>query len=475
MKYHREHPIRILSRTSHFAILLLLPVLRALFFSGGSLYQWISGVWIDLLVVIGILLLGWMVWFFDVYQLRENGIYLFTGIFRVQKRCIPFSKMTTAIIERPWYLQMFGAARLKLDTPVGGNRKLDLSLMVSNKDVGWMTEHFRPRQTPYTMPARVWSVAALSLISSNSFTGVLFLSALISQSGQILGAEFERQVVDNFTKTAALLAFGIPPAAAILALLIATGWLVSFLMNVMRYANFLVQSEHSLLTIQTGIWINKRTYYIETERVSFLEVRQTILTKVLRICSVLINTPGYGKTKGESPVLIPARSNRASLRELEAFFPNLPFGKRNVRPRREDFSRFLVVPMSLSAALLLAMLISQRLFPSFATLILFFSGMLAVLLALYFITRILSFSRTGFGVKNGIYTLEYCHGFLFEKVCFPEAKLSKIHIRQTFFQKKGNCCTVIFYTYGEKRRRHLISNLPVTEVETELSSFLKTQ
>lgn len=474
MEYRREHPIQILSRISHFAILLFVPVIRALFFSGGNFYQWLSGAWIDILVFLIMVLLGWLAWYFDLYRITKQGVYQFTGIFRIKKNLIPFSKMTTVIIERPWYLRIFAAVRLKMDTPVGGSQKIDFSLVVSKKDVELFSKYFQPNQISNKMIAQVWSIAALSLISSNSFTGVLFLSALITQSGQILGAEFERQVVDNFTKTAALLAFGIPPIAAIIALLIGIGWLISFALNLMRYAKFSVICDHSLLTIQTGIWVNRRTYYIETERVSFLEVRQTILTKIIRICSVLINTPGYGKVRGESPVLIPARSNRASLRKLEAFFPNLPFGERTVRPQKKDFSRFLVIPLNLLALLLLLMLIAQLLFPLFSSLILFFGGMLVALVVLYLITHILAFSRTGFGVEGDIYTLEYVRGFLFKKVCFPEQKLSKVHIRQTIFQKRGGCCTVVFYTYGEKRRRHLLPNLRLEDVEKALFPYLES-
>lgn len=472
MEYRREHPIRILTRMPHFAILLIFPVLRALLFSGGNLYHWLSGVWIDILVLLGITFLSLTYWYFDLYRFSKRGVYRFKGIFKIQKKLIPFCETTTVVIERPWYLKIIGGSRLKIDTPAGGMKNLDLSLIITGKETERFSNYFKPNQTPYTMTAKVWSIAALSLISSNSFTGVLFISALISQSGQILGNEFENLIVNNFTKTAEILAVGIPPAAAIVALLIGLGWLVSFVLNIVRYAKFSVSTDYSVLTIKTGIWINKRTYYIERQRVSFLEVRQTILTMALRISSALINTPGYGKAKGESPILIPTLSNRNSLKNLETFFPHLPFGKRNVRPLKKDFPRFLVMPITFLFILLIIMIISQILFPSFTSIILFFGGMLASVLIVYFIAKILSFSRTGFGLKDGVYTLEYCRGFLFKKISFSQKKLCKIHIRQTVFQKKDGCCTVIFYTYGEKRKRHLITNLPLDDVEKELLSVL---
>ncbi len=62
----------------------------------------------------------------------------------------------------------------------------------------------------------------------NTLTGVVFASTLISQSGNLLGKEFEDQLVVKLTDIARVLAFGLPPAAALLAYILLGGWLISF-------------------------------------------------------------------------------------------------------------------------------------------------------------------------------------------------------------------------------------------------------
>lgn len=73
------------------------------------------------------------------------------------------------------------------------------------------------------------AIVALSLATSNSFAGILLLSTLISQTGQLLGEEFADRVYGAFAQVSRQMAFGIPPAAAFLAYLILAGGPLPFL------------------------------------------------------------------------------------------------------------------------------------------------------------------------------------------------------------------------------------------------------
>ena len=58
MEFQHPHPVQIIRNTSRFWLLLLLPVLRGFLFSGGNLYVWMKGAWMDLLVLVAIVLFG---------------------------------------------------------------------------------------------------------------------------------------------------------------------------------------------------------------------------------------------------------------------------------------------------------------------------------------------------------------------------------------------------------------------------------
>lgn len=92
-------------------------------------------------------------------------------------------------------------------------------------------------------------VAILSLITSNTLTGVLFASTFISQCGNLLGKEFEDLLVTKLTDLVRMLAFGLPPAAAVVGYVLLFGWLISFLMTIVRHIKFNVVRQGNNLEI----------------------------------------------------------------------------------------------------------------------------------------------------------------------------------------------------------------------------------
>ena len=81
MKKRRSHLINILENTSRFLILLLLPLIRALFATQVGFYEWLSGAWFDLLVLGVIIALGVYGWYSYTYFVSKAGILIQKGIF----------------------------------------------------------------------------------------------------------------------------------------------------------------------------------------------------------------------------------------------------------------------------------------------------------------------------------------------------------------------------------------------------------
>lgn len=464
--YRRQHPLNILARTSRFFILLILPVLRGLFFSGGDLYVWISGAWIDLLVVGTVIFLGYIGWYFDLYRFTDRGIYLYTGIFAIKKEFIPFDAISSISIESPWYFRPFHAARIHADTATGAFRHFDFSVTMHRTDAhrilkaaGKQKDGPKTKRGSRTYRSNLFFVSVLSLITSNSFTGVVFAATLLTEGGKIFGVEFEQQLVDNITKISQIVVFGVPPFTILISLLVIVGWMIAFGMNIIRYAKFSLSRQKNTLLIQTGVWINRRIYFLDARLLNLVEIRQTLFTKIFGFYSVYLDCIGYGKSKNEKNVFIPAASRGASLRVLTTLLPEIPFVKQTLRPKRSEFRFFITIPVSLIVGTFIVVLVTCRLFPSFSILIGFFGIMLEILWGAYLTMRIFAYYHTGIGVRNGIFTVQYTHGFLFSRISFPVQKLSKVHFRQTPFQKRTGCCTITFYTFGERRQRHVVPNV----------------
>lgn len=470
MEFQHPHPVQIIRNTSRFWLLLLLPVLRGFLFSGGNLYVWMKGAWMDLLVLVAIVLFGYLSWYFNTFYVGKDGVYIHKGIFLIQQYVIPYEMISSITVENPFYLSPIRGSYVKLDTDAGNVRQADLSFVMKRKDVERLVKYAQEKlvgdakNMGRIYSPRLWYIAILSLVSSNSLTGVLFASTLISQSGNLLGKEFEDMLVTNLTKIAELLAFGIPPAAAILAYLLLGGWGLAFLLNIIRNKDFSVNRRNQSMTIRAGILI-PRYYCFNIGRINLVEIRQTLFTKVLGYYSVYINCAGYGKLKNGTSVLIPAAERREAMRNLNLLFPEIQFVKRDIKPRPVDFRRFIFIPTIIIVVFAVIIAGSYLFFPGFRGLILFVGIMIEIIPMLYLIVRMISYSHTGIGYSQEMLTASYTKRLLFCRVSIPKEKVSKIVYRQNLLQKSTGCCDVIIYTYSEGTKRHIIRNLNQTEVQ----------
>jgi putative membrane protein len=472
MEYKKAHPVNIVESTSRFYILLLLPILRGLLFSGGNLYIWLKGAWFDILIIAAIILLGYIRWYFNMFRIDEDGLTIFRGIFLIKKEFIQYDRIASVAVEYPFYLKPLRAVRVQVDTDAGRKRRADFSMTMRRRDAEELLEKSKARlitgdQMTKSYSPKLFYIGVLSLISSNSFTGVIFASTLISQSGRLLGKEFEDLIMNNLTRLAEFLALGLPPAAAIIAYLLIGGWLISFIINIVRHKDFTVTRRDSSLLVEAGI-ITPRKISIDVNQINLVEIHQTLTTKILGFYSVFIHCTGYGKQKNTISVLIPAAEKHEATRNLELLLPEIPFVKKSIKPKLRNLSRFILVPSVLIASVAVAIWLCNRLFPSWGGLILFLGIMLEIPLVWYLLVRIFSFTHTGAGVRDGIFTIHYTKRFLFNRVSIPVEKVSKVVFSQTLFQRTTNCCDVIVYTYSEGTKKHVVQNLNYTEASTLL-------
>lgn len=472
MEYKKAHPVNIVESTSRFFILLLLPILRGLLFSGGNLYIWLTGAWFDILIIAAIFLLGYIRWYFNMFRIEEDGLTVYRGIFLIKKEFIPYEKMASVAVEYPFYLKPLRAVKVQVDTDAGRKRSSDFSLTMRKSDAELLLEKSKARLVASDQMAKEYSpkllyIGVLSLISSNSFTGVLFISTLISQSGNLLGREFEDLIMTNLTRLAQFLAFGLPPVAAILAYVLIGGWLISFIINIVRHKNFTVTRRHNSLVIEAGI-ITPRKFSIDVSQINLVEIHQTLTTKIFGFYSVFIHCTGYGKQKNTISVLIPAAEKHEAMRNLELLLPEIKFVRKSIHPRLRNLSRFILVPIVLITAVLAGIWLFCRIFPSWSGLTLFVGIMGEVPLVWYLVVRIFSFTHTGAGVQDGIFTIYYTKRFLFNRVSIPVDKVSKLVFRQSLFQRATNCCDVVVYSYSEGTKKHVIQNLNYAEASVLL-------
>ncbi|WP_312644962.1 PH domain-containing protein [Hydrogenoanaerobacterium sp.] len=478
MTQYRAHPIMIMEHLWRFGYLLIIPLARGIIAGWQSgLTGWLEGAWLDLLVLLSIFLLALLRWYFITCERRPDGLYLNMGLIWHSRSYIPQNHIDTLAITYPFYLKPFGAVRLRADTKAGNFEKADVKLTLRKRDAEILFEDRTHRYAGESYLAREYKprgiyIAALSAILSNSLAGVLFFSTFITQTGNLLGEEFENRIFGTFETFTRMMAFGIPPAAAAIAYLMLFGWLYTFIRNLIRHKNFCARRGEGALTITGGIFTNRR-YSVAVDAINYVDVRQSVLTKILGLYSVFIHAVGFGKAKDDVSALIPASNSRDLMRHLSLLLPEFKPTKRQVRPNFGALFRFLNDAFWWCVLLPLATYIMVKLFPSWSEFILWVGFMCCLPAYLFLTVRIIDFTTSGIGRHGGSYTLRYSSGFYLHTVMMPRDKVATITLRQSIFQKMDNKCDVLIFSISEKRSRHHIRNIDKTMALQVLDIQLK--
>ena len=271
IKRFRPHPLYILSNLWRYLFILLLPLVRGLYYvvinsfslTGGfqlavNISNWLQGAWVDVLSLLAFLSLGVLLWATFVVELTADGLLVRRGVFRREVSFLPSSQYYCVSLVAPLRLRVFGAQYLRVDTAGGNLTQADLLVMLRRRDC---EQIIRMLQTPSTVTApghtRVYSpknryVFVLAMITSNSFAGMVLISTLITQMGSILGEQFSEMIYGTFENVARTLAFGVPPAAFALACVLLFGYLCAFAVSLLRHANFHVRRRKNLLRCGPG-------------------------------------------------------------------------------------------------------------------------------------------------------------------------------------------------------------------------------
>ncbi|MEG1027355.1 MAG: hypothetical protein RSE07_01580, partial [Oscillospiraceae bacterium] len=348
-EYKHSSPINILENTTRFLVLLVFPVLRALFFSHFDFKVWIKGAWFDIITICLILLMGFIEWFKYVYCLTEDGINIRKGIFIIRKRFIPYKNLSMVSIIKPYYLIPFSAARVTADTNGGFSNISDFEITVNKRELEQFRQSVKCNFSNGNEIKRIYKpqslhIAVLSLVVSNSIAGVLLMSTFISGLGNVLGTEVRQLLMGTLTDLATKLIVGIPPTAAIIAMFILVGWVVSFLITMISHLRFIVQRQGGNIEIHSGVF-TLREYFITVKRINLIEIKQSFLTKLFSLSAVFIHCTGYGKAKDELSVLIPAGIKKQVDSTLKLLLPEIPMCKPTIKPKLKYLSRFLIPPL----------------------------------------------------------------------------------------------------------------------------------
>lgn len=411
-------------------------------------------------VLLGAALIGYSVekWRGSRYRVgrSKNGFYSIgvrQGIFVRHSLHIDADHAASVEIERTLLLALCGGRRVRVNT-AGLRRRADAVLYLSAEQVqSLFALHDRSRRRFRT---RLWPVIITAITGSNAAVGLLTVVPVLRQISNLLGEQFPTDTIGVFQK---LVITEIPAALRTVANLLLIGWGVAVISNVLRYVGFYATLQESQLHLVSGLF-TRRDVLINPEKITALELRQTLFMRALGLHTAVITAAGYGRDIGARPVLIPAADPRTLCEGLERLLPGYPLKIGKIKATRGAVWRYLVSPLAVIAFSLLPW--GAGGFWQVPALVCTVWGIW------WLIVRWFGFRSAGFGADQNAVTVCYPRGLALYRVYLPREVVDHITVTQSVWQRYRSTCTVTVRSFGDKKRRHRVWGLPYEAVLYEI-------
>lgn len=462
----RQHPIKLISYTTKYFWLLIIPLLRGIYslISGGGSWQvWFKGAWLDLVVVAAIFAFAWLRWSCVGYEFDDGSITIRKGlVFNISEQVF-YSKITTVSINQGILYRAFGACNVQISTNAGVLDKVDVSIVMKKADAEKFygaVKSARVKSLNYTVSPNRLKLLLFSFLFSSSFSGILISIALLLEVSAVIDRKTEAQLLlDAFTDTVNKAAVYVPPILAGIAIVLGITWALSFIHNIFSFWNSSLTKSSDSVYVKSGL-ILKRINLITLDKINFIDFNQNLLAKICRISSLSVHAAGFGKTgQKEMSVVMPITNNKEMRSTIKEVFPEYPAPKIQLKTDIKSYNGFFAWPIVFAAIPLAGFWALKHFLPDWyviASPALIVSLIPAVWLA---IVKTASLFTTGIGFKDKYLCMRYSRYFGFHTVIMPKERIAKVVLRQSPPQVLNGTCTARIYSASQARRIHTIRGL----------------
>ncbi|PKG23683.1 PH domain-containing protein [Niallia nealsonii] len=318
------HPITILYNIFRQLKEIIFPVI-AIFVFGGTSSKWDFFYHVGLIVFsIFVLVGGVLSWFFFRYYLHQGELRIENGVFVKKKRFIPFERIqsidfTEGILHRP-----FGLVKVKIETAGGAGEAEAVLTAIHMKDAIKLRDYINKhknqkndledeileenKQELY----KITTKELLILATTSGGIGVVF-SALIAVISQFDDLIPYKKIFREFQH---VVSSGMVVLTSIVFILFILLWIVSFLITVLKYANFTIAKIENDLVVSRGL-LEKKQITIPLSRIQAVRIRENILRQPFGLAAVYLESAGGSLNDNEasSMVIMPV-SKKVKIKKL---------------------------------------------------------------------------------------------------------------------------------------------------------------
>lgn len=457
----RQHPVIAVKYAVKNIWLLIFPLLRGLLtlqFSLEQIFVWLQGAWFDILIILLIIAIGIWRWRYTLFSISDSCFHYRSGKFLRISSTIPFCSISTVSCVKSPVFRLMKGVRVNIDTNSGSFKGADIQLIMRRGDSDILLDALAEQgisEETYIYKPKFWSTLFFSFAFSSTLSGALYAAALFSETGRIIDAAVLTEQINNATE---ILPIKISPYAIALSLIVIASWMLSFIINVVKYSAFTLKKEDSFIRINTGI-ITLRRHHINPLKINYTDIRQNLITKICRVTSVSVNCSGYGKSRKEIPVFVPITTKSRMRCVLGKIFPNLSVAENTLHPRRTALGRYIAVPLLSITFFICAAYFSARINKTLSELIFFAALMAAVPYAIMLFTRVAAYLCDGCGLSGNEVILRCSPGLSLRTIVIPTENIARIVLRQSLFQRLSRNCDIVFFARSERRSSYKVRSV----------------
>ena len=477
----RQHPIKILGYTSKVLWLLLIPLAKNFVASSFDIQGWIRTYWLDLFTILFIVGIAVFRWLFVFYRIEEDRITTHTGPFGMIRTTIYFSQITAMRVRQGFLYKAVNAATMNIETSAVSLTSNEMKLVISEKSIEEIYRIVSSRsegEPAFTVMPKKSQMLIFSLFFSSTFSGLILFATVVWQAYRLVGREMEQQVADKvngeFTKIDSMtlrLSETVPQAVLIVGGLIAGGWLISFVSNLMSNWNFRAMRRGGQIITESGAFQRTRKI-LNRDKINYFDIRQSLTMKIARISSVHILCAGYSERKKDTAALIPITGNDDMMASLRLLEPELGKQRSQAGTGPGAVARFIIPPIVMSLVPVAGGTVAKLLLKRWEAEITIFMLALTAPLLWLIVVQFFAARYTTVGMTNDTCTLSYCKLYQFHRIVVPVGKITRMDVSQNPFQRMSGTCTLTVYTDSEKRIAHRIGRLRYADVCPMLAQYV---
>lgn len=390
---------------------------------------------------------------------EEGLITVKTGFLFVKTAEIRIDKLSSVQAVQNPIDTLFRVVTLSINTEAGVQNRSDFKFKIGLKDCKELTSYLYAGEAVSKVRFSALRVAIMAAATSSAFSGIIIGVPIINRAGKLLGIGINELLINELNNVSSKIETFFPPIVNTISIVILVCYGISFAYQFFKYINFKLLLDDDKLEVHTGFFVRRRTAFKKSS-VNDVMIVQTPLMLLLRRYAMKVSVGGFGESKSESQIVVPAGTYKEIKGDFAEYFPFLMPDAKSLRARRNVLikGRFLFWPAVYLIIVLAVSITACVLFPDFARFIFFIA--LVLLFIIFYYAYICLFEYKYGKIKFGNSVMaKSTKGFRTCRLYCPKEKIGEIKVSRFFTDFYYNTCRVRITVCSEGadtiRVRHL--------------------